>query len=46
MKNISHNNLVHRDEEKMVDARKEFYENADVNEKWERRGQFKGKIPF
>ena len=34
--------LVHRDEEKMVDARKEFYENAEVDEKWERWGQFTG----
>ena len=38
------NNLIHRDEETMVDARKEFYENADVNETWERRGQFTGNI--
>ena len=34
--------LVHRDEEKMVDARKEFYENVEVDEKWERWGQFTG----
>ena len=36
--------LVHRSEEKMVDARKEFYENADVNEIWEKRGQFTGSL--
>ena len=36
--------LVHRSEEKMVDARKEFYENADVNERWEKRGQFTGNL--
>ena len=41
---MNQDDLVHRSEEKMVDARKEFYENADVNERWEKRGQFTGNL--